>query len=357
MTERHSPRILITRLSHIGDCIQTVPVLNALRQTFPHAFIAWVVEPPAASLLRGHEALDELIVVRRNWFTSPLGIRKLRRQLGSYNFDITIDPQGLTKSAIMGWFSGAPTRIGFTRGDARELSPWLNNCRVKRAADNVVDRYLELLHPLGMVPRHVEFRLPIARSVKSWAAEYVRQNDLESGYYVINAGASWTSRMWEPERFGAVSRYLSDRWSLSGLVVWAGEEELQMAKQIVDASRATAHLAPPTSLQKLAALLQIATLYVGTDSGPLHLAVAMGTKCVSLHGTTRAEKSGPHGEGHRTVQAFYQRGSSHRRRRGSNHAMRAIRVADVCQACDFVLQRQSIEVVGRIANPSVVGPV
>ena len=341
MTERDRPRILITRLSHIGDCIQTVPVLSALRQTFPSAFIAWIVEPPAASLLRGHDALDELIVVRRNWFASPSGIHKLRCQLRSYKFDISIDPQGLSKSAIVGWISGAPTRIGFTRGNAREMSPWLNNCRVQHAAGNVVDRYLELLHPLGLVLRDVEFRLPITRSVKSWAAEYRRQNDLESGYFVINAGASWMSRMWEPDRFGAVARYLSDRWSLAGLVVWSGDEERQMAEQIVDASRGKAHLAPLTSLQQLAAILQSARLYVGTDSGPLHLAVAMGTKCVSLHGTTRAEKSGPYGEGHRTVQVYYQRGSSHRRRRGSNHAMRAIQVSDVCPACDFVLQRQS----------------
>jgi len=334
------PRILITRLSHIGDCIQTVPMLNALRKYFPNSSICWICEPAAASLLQHHPALDELIIIPRNWMASATRVWKLRRQLRAYQFDIAIDPQGLTKSSMLGWLAGAKMRIGFSPSDGRELSRWLNNHLIRRSAENVVDGYLELLQPLGVTPQTVRFDLPIPRQDKAWAREYIHQSGLQQGFFVVNAGASWPSRMWEPSRFGKVVKYVSRQWSLTGLVVWAGEAERRTAREIADASGGAAGLAPVTTLPQLAALLKQSRMYVGTDSGPLHLAVAMGTKCVSLHGTTRAAKSGPHGAGHATVQAYYQHGSSLHRRHATNMAMLAISAADVCRACDRVLQRQ-----------------
>src|SRR5271169_1675049 len=98
-----SPRILIVRLSAIGDAIQTMPVACALRDRFPHAFLAWAVENRAAALLEGHEALDELIRLPRGWLKSPGGVWQLRRKLRSLRFDVTVDVQSLTKSAVLAW--------------------------------------------------------------------------------------------------------------------------------------------------------------------------------------------------------------------------------------------------------------
>ena len=339
MTNSSSPRFLITRLSHIGDCIQTVPMLSALRQTFPKAFIAWIVEPPATSLLDGHAALDELIVVPRTWYSSPSQMWSVRNELRRRRFDYTLDPQGLSKSSLLGWLSGAKRRIGFKTGQGRELSPWLNNCLIQRTTENVVERYLELLQPLNIHNPKVVFDLPIHESARTWAGNFVRQKQLAPAFYVVNAGASWLSRMWELDRFSAVARHLSRRWSLQGVVVWAGAEERRQAAEIVAGSDGSLCLAPETSLQQLGSLLEMAQMYVGTDTGPLHLAVAVGTRCVSLHGTTRGSKSGPYGEGHVCVQSYYQQGSSRVRRTADNSAMRAISVEDVCQACDVVLSR------------------
>src|SRR5580698_93646 len=135
-------RILIVRLSAIGDVLHGLPVLCALRDALPHAHLAWVVEGRTADLLAGHPALDELIVVPRRWLKSPRAVLDLWRRLHG-RFDVSIDIQGLTKSAVAAWLSGAPVRIGLAAPAGRELSPWLNNHRVAPTATHVVDRNLE----------------------------------------------------------------------------------------------------------------------------------------------------------------------------------------------------------------------
>ena len=143
-------RILIVRLSAIGDVIHGVPVLCALRSAFPQAFIGWVVEGRAGDLLEGHPALDELIRVPRGWLKSPREVWRLRRRLRACRFDTTIDLQCLTKSAIAAWLSGAPRRIGKAGADGRELSRWFHNELVAAGGDHVIDHYLDMLRPLGI---------------------------------------------------------------------------------------------------------------------------------------------------------------------------------------------------------------
>ena len=161
-----SPRILIVRLSAIGDAIQTMPVACALRERFPDAFLAWAVETRAAALLRGHEALDELIELPRGWLKSPGGVWRLRRRLHDLQFDTTIDVQSLTKSAVLAWLSGAKRRIGFGNPGGRELSKWFNNQRVDPKATHVVDRYLELLRPLGSSRRRFDSKCRSTRQTE-----------------------------------------------------------------------------------------------------------------------------------------------------------------------------------------------
>src|SRR5262245_53960415 len=125
--DARTPRILIVRLSAIGDVIQGVPVLCALRHALPRAFLGWVVEGRAADLLEGHPALDALIRVPRGWLKSPRQVWRLRQQLHEMRFNTAIDLQCLTKSAIAAWLSGAPRRIGKGGEDGRELSRWFHN--------------------------------------------------------------------------------------------------------------------------------------------------------------------------------------------------------------------------------------
>ncbi len=317
-------------------------MLSAIRAAYKSAFIAWIVERPTDQLLAHHHALDELIVAPRGWMKSPLAIWKLRRQLKALRFDVAIDPQSLTKSAVLAWISGATLRIGFRPGVGRELAPWLNNCSIEPAKPHVVDRQLELLKPLGIREPGVTFDMPHDAVAAETIDHFIRTAHLGCGFAVINPGAGWESRLWPSDRFGSVARHLGHERGLPSVVTWAGEREREWARRIVAHSGGHALLAPPTTLVELSALLRRAKMFVGCDTGPMHLAVAIGTRCVVLHGTTRPEISGPYGPDHITIQAYYQSGTSRQRRRASNDAMRAIQVEQVCAACDRLVDRDDI---------------
>ena len=332
------PRILITRLSAVGDCIHTMPLVGALRRRYPHAFIAWATQKGPATLLEGYPGLDEVIVVSRDWLSSWSSIKQVRRRLQGCRFDITVDPQSLTKSALLGWLSGAHIRIGFRKPQGRELSIWLNTCLIEPTADHVVDRYLQTVSPLvEMEQPEANFELP-RRSCEN-VEQFIASACLGTGFSVINPGAGWDSKLWLPERFAQVAKYLADQYHLRSVIVWAGERERAWADQIVSQSGGHACQAPDTSLPELAELMRAARICVASDTGPLHLAAAVSTPCVALFGPTLPRVCGPYGKSHRCVQAYYQDGRG--RRRAENGAMRAIDAVSVMRACDDVMSRFS----------------
>jgi len=336
-----TPRILIVRLSAIGDVVHGLPVLNALRERFPQAFIGWLVEGRSGDLLAGHAALNELIRVPRKWLKSPRTVWNLRQRLKQLRFDIAIDVQGLTKSAVAARLSGAKQRIGFDGADGRELSRWLNNTRVLPTATHVIDRNLELLKPLGITNPAVRFELPESNADRERIESLKAQLGLTGPYAVINPGAGWPSKIWPAQRLGEVARHLWNQHRLPSVVVWAGAQEQSWAKDIVQVADAGSGvtLAPPTSLTELAALCRHASLFVGSDTGPLHIAAGVGTPCVGLFGPMPHERNGPYGSQHIAVQKVWLTGSSRERRQADNASMLAIIVAEVCAACDTILDR------------------
>jgi lipopolysaccharide heptosyltransferase I len=334
-----APRILIVRLSAVGDVIHGLPVLNALRGARPDAFLAWVVEDRAAALLRGHTALDELIVVPRGFLKSPGQVWQLRRRLRALRCDTAIDLQGLAKSAIVARLSGAPRRIGFGDEKGRELSRWLNNDLVRSRSAHIIDSNLELLEPLGIQPPPARFEIPESAADAAMAAEIVGRERLHAGFGIINPGAGWPSKLWPAQRFAAVAAYLGRVERLPTLVVWAGEREHGWARQIVAGSEGHAFEAPRTSLTELAALCRRAVVFVGSDTGPLHLAAAVGTACVGLYGPMSAQRNGPYGPRHVALQQMTFQGTSRQRKTAPATLMEAITVDLVCQACSRILQR------------------
>jgi lipopolysaccharide heptosyltransferase I len=341
--ERHGRRILISRLSAIGDCIHSAPVLCALRKAYPTAFIAWVVEGRNGELLRGHPALDDLIVVKRGWLKSFSAIRELRSKLRALRFEVAIDTQGLTKSAVVSWLSGAKMRIGYGGVDGREASRWLNNVLLTPKKTHVVERNLELLDALGITRPHVRFDLP------ECAEDAAMANQLLSSLggkpiAIINPGAGWPSKLWPRDRFAAVTRHLGEQHGISCAVVWAPGVEQTWADEIAVGSAGHAIVAPPTTLTQLAALCRRAKLFVSADTGPLHIAAAVNTPCVGLFGPMPAERNGPYGPGNIAVQEMVLSGRSRDRRNAGPESMDAISVAKVCAACDQLLsagQRQT----------------
>jgi heptosyltransferase I len=335
-----TPRILLTRLSHIGDCVLTLPLLNALRKEYPSAYVAWAVESPSHQLLRLHPGIDQIIKIPRGWMKSPREWIRVRRELRRHQFTISIDPQGITKSAILGWLSGAQQRIGASGRWGRELSCYLNNILIEPSTTHLVDRSLELLRGLNFdVPSSAKFELPICPISLEQIQSWMRSQSLNDSFVVINPGASWPSKRWEIDRFADVANHLWHVHSLRSVVTWAGDEERTMADQILASAADSALAAPPTNLLQLAALCQLAKCFIGCDTGPLHIAAGVGTPCIGLYGTTRPEESGAYGSRHIAVQKWYQDGKCRERRAAENMAMRDIKSDDVCRAVDLMLGR------------------
>ena len=331
-------RILIVRLSAIGDVMHGLPVLNALRDALPRAFLAWVIEGRAADLLRSHRSLDELVVLPRGWLKSPRAVLGLRRRLGELRFDVAIDMQGLSKSAVAARLSGARRRIGFDGRDGREISRWLNNCLVSATRTHVVERNLELLAPLEISNPRIRFDLEECPLAAIAAARILELMGLAQGFALINPGAGWNSKLWPSSRYGEVARHLGQSRSLRSLVVWAGQQERAWAQEIVAGSGGFAALAPSTSLNELASLARRARVFVSSDTGPLHVAAAVGTPCVALFGPMPSERNGAYGPQHINVQKMWLP-VSHRERRTERESMRAISVEDVATACEGILDR------------------
>jgi len=333
------PRILIVRLSAIGDVIHTLPLLCALREKFPAAMLTWVVESRAAELLEGHAALDELIALPRGWLKSPATVWRLRRRLRTMRFDLAIDAQGLSKSAVAAWLSGTRRRIGFGRPWGRELSRWLNTELVDTSKDHAVDRHLELLRPLGIESPAVRFDIPEHEQDRAAAEQIIHRCGVEQGFGIVAPGAGWPSKRWPADRYAAVAGHLGRNRSLPMLVIWGNPQERACAEQIAAGSGRAAQVAPAMTLRQLAALARRARLLLGSDSGPLHLAAAVATPCVGLYGPWSAEKHGPYGPQHVTVQKMICEGSTRQKRHASPKYMEAIDVPSVCEACDQILRR------------------
>jgi heptosyltransferase-1 len=334
------PRFLIVRLSAIGDVIQAVPLACALRERFPEAYIAWAVEGPSGTLLEGHPAVDELICLRRGWLKSPRGVWRLRQHLRSRKFDIVLEAQGLTKAAVLAWLSGARRRIGFGQPWGRELSRWLNTEIVPTGDVHIVERNLRLLRPLGIESPRVRFDLPEQEVDRRAAEAMLRALGIGEAFAVINPGAGWPSKLWPTARYAAVAEYLGRQWNFPTLVVWAGAAERSLTERIAAAAPQFAYAAPETTLTQLAALARCARLFIGSDTGPLHLAAALGTPCVGLYGPWPAARHGPCGPQHIALQKVFFEGSTWQRRRAPSTYMEAITIEDVCRACDEILQRE-----------------
>lgn len=339
---RSGPRILIVRLSALGDAIHGLPVACALRHSMPNAKIGWVVEGRTAELLEGHPAIDHVVRTPRGWLKSPRAVLDLRQRLQKLRFDIAIDLQCLTKSAIAARLSGARRRMGMAGEDGREFSQWLHNDLVDVQGEHVVDRYLSMLRPLGIKAPAVQFDLPDLPAGAKAANRILAAEGLTAGQFaILNPGAGWPSKMWPAERYGEVARRLAAEHGLPSVAVWGGAAEKPLAEAIVAAGAAAARLAPPTTVPELAALCRRAALFVGSDTGPMHLAVAVGTPTVSMHGTSRAERCGAYGPNNIRLQVRYHAGTSRERRGADNSAMRDISAEMAFAACQELLARSN----------------
>lgn len=332
-------RILIVRLSAIGDVILGVPVLCALRRAFPKAEIGWIVQGPGSHLLRGHPDLNALITIPKLSFRTPSKFLEATSLARAFQPDLTIDLQGLMKSSLLAYLSGAKVRLGFASGeyDGRECSYWLNNRLVTPTSRHMIHRGLELLQPLGVVDSTIEYRLAEQEADSLMAKRVVEENFSGGPFAMINVGAGWPSKLWPNDRYAAVAKHLWNRWQFPSLVMWGGETEKRRALEIQSLAPEACKLAPSTSLTELRSLLRLASLFVGSDTGPMHLSVAVDTPTVALIGPMPIERVGPLGPRHRAIQNERLTKQQKSERKTNLSPILSIDVPMVCEACDSIL--------------------
>lgn len=296
-------RILVIRLSAIGDCIHALPVVNALRAQIPNAHLGWAIQDLPHTLLAGQSAVDRFHLYPRRApgvFGHARALWSFRSELRQERYQIALDIQGLTKSGLVAWMSGAPLRVGFDGKDSRELNRLLINRRVAAASGaHVVDRNLGLLAAIGLDrPEIVEWRLPAAALDGGQGGPVAAhlENLEHRSYLVVNPGTTWATKRWPVDRFAELSSALAERTEHRVVVTWGDEAEERDADSIVaQCQHPRVVKAPPTSLGELQALIAEARLFVGNDTGPMHLAVALGVPVVALFGATDPKRNGPYG--------------------------------------------------------------
>jgi lipopolysaccharide heptosyltransferase I len=305
-------RILFVKLSAIGDVVQALPCLEAVKKTFPGSEIDWVVEEAAAGILEGHPLIDRLLISRRRSWMPMLGrpstfmgamgeIAGFFRQLRERRYDIAIDLQGLLKSGVIIGAARATRKIGFY--GTRELSYLFLNERLPAYDKNkhALERYLDVARYLGAVDPSPTCTLPIEREREVMRQRITGMMRHGQRLVVINPVARWKTKLWDEKKFALLAdRLVAERHAV---VIFTGSPDDRMVtKRIGGMMREKAvNWAGETTLRELAALASLADLFITTDTGPMHLAAAAGARVLALFGPTAPWRTGPYGPGHAVV--------------------------------------------------------
>jgi heptosyltransferase I len=293
--------ILIVRLGALGDIVHAIPAAAALRAALPEARIDWLVESKHRAILDLVTAIDQVVPLEGRSFRAWADVVRRARQA---RYDVAFDFQGLMKSAVLARASGAARVAGFSIWHLREKTarPFYSDTDDSPDEEDghVIAKNLHLLHVVGIDTSRVEF--PIA-DVGSGALDELRREIGTGAFALVNPGAAWPNKRWPPSRFGEVAAFLRDVRGLTPVVLW-GPGEQAVAQAVVAASNGAARPAPPTEVPDLVALARQASLIVSGDTGPLHVAAAVGTPAVALFGPTSPRRNGPWAAGDVSVSRF-----------------------------------------------------
>ncbi|MCA9243475.1 MAG: glycosyltransferase family 9 protein [Phycisphaerales bacterium] len=323
--DRDFQRILLIKPSALGDVIHTLPVLRRLRARFPAARIDWLLTPALADLLRHHPDLSNVVVFDRRKLgriarpiAAGAGIAGLLAKLRKPRYDLVIDLHGQIRSGFFALVTGARTRIGFDRPrraphaadrrlpdsayrhgwtGARE-GAWMaytHRIPIQRLDVHAVDRYLWLGDMLGFESGPIAFDLPIADAWReSVAAKLAQRGVREQPLAVMSPGTIWETKRWTVAGFAAVAKHLRDRGQT--VVLIGAPNEAERCRDVAQACPGVFDLCGQTSIPELAALIDRATVVITNDSGPMHLAAALGRPVVAMFGPTDELWVGPYGQ-------------------------------------------------------------
>jgi heptosyltransferase-1 len=308
-------RILLIKLTSLGDVIHALPVASRLKTSFPRIKLFWVVEDRCAPILEAHPFLDGVVVyprkkiqallARKAWGEAWSALVRLRRALRDLRIDLSIDLQGLAKSGLMALLAGAPQRMGCA--GLKEFSYWISRPVPKGEGLHAVDRNLKVAEFLGCPPGPPDFRIGLRSEERAWADDFLRTQGLRQGEKIIGLqlGASLPQKCWPLEKWGSLLERLS-RWEDVQVVLLGDAQDRQRFQGgIPIPGRGIIDSLDRLSLRHLAAVMERCGLVVGADTGPLHLAAALGVPVVGLYGPDDPRFTGPYGSGNRILYKKY----------------------------------------------------
>jgi heptosyltransferase I len=290
MTE---PCFLVVRLGSLGDIVHTFPAVAALRESFPKAEIVWLTHPRWKELVESSKLVSETWEIETRSFAA---LRDILARIRKRKFTAAIDYQGLWKSAALPFLGRVPRRIGFSSYSVREFGvPLLYSERVRCTKTHIADQNGELSLRAGARNSVALLSLTVPPQFNDAVHAVLEQNKIDT-YVVLSPGGGWSSKCWPSERYGELCREISASLGLRCVINYGpGEEEL------LSAVKATSGDSNPLTyngtLGALMALLRNALCVVGGDTGPVHLAVALGAPVVALFGPTDPARNGPYRPG------------------------------------------------------------
>jgi heptosyltransferase-1 len=332
LTRRDFHKILLIKLSAVGDVVHTIPVLNKLRRRYPTAQLDWLVTPSIAELLRHHAAISNIIEFERDAWSTPWRFKpftsyaRLAAKLRAAAYDLVVDMHGQFRTAALTLATGAPSRIGFDRPRAGvwDASPrkfpeqarkhawqgaregsWVaytHHIPVPTLDLHAVDRYLNVGPILGLDRGPADFSFQIPQSAVSRVEALLAQHGVNRTDIVIMApGTIWETKHWGSDKFAHVARHFIAKGCAVTLV--GSQRERVVCEEVADLAPGAVNLAGKTTLSELAALTRRSAICITNDSGPMHLAVALDRLVISIFGPTDPIWIGPYGRADAVLQA------------------------------------------------------
>lgn len=287
-------KILVIKMSSLGDIVHSLPFLHMLRSTYPSAHITWAVHDAYIDILPGKPWIDELYVVHRRQMTDLSYLMKIRKELKKYEFDLVIDLQMLAKSAIISFLSGGKLKIG--RNKNTEFSKFFSKpINGRNNNGHVIEQLLDVARFLGGKDEELKFPLPNFKSQEKMIKLNLEENGIYGKYVLVVPGTRGMNKMWPIENWRILVKKLVE--SKIPVVITGMPSEKKMIEKISDNFKCNEvlNIVGKTGLLDLLALENLAKVHVSVDTGPLHIANALKKPLVALFGPTFAKRSGPYG--------------------------------------------------------------
>jgi heptosyltransferase I len=346
-------RICLVRLSALGDVCLTVPLVRALQRAFPEARITWVTTRGMLGLLEGLEGVEFVLTEKGN---HPFAYWKFYRQMKRRSFDVLLAAQASFRAHFLYPLIRAPRKIGFAKSEARDSHGWFVNEHVPGGRDHLLDSFMKFARALGVEDLAIEWRLPVREADMAFA-----QNRLPGDHWMaVNPMASKPERTWLPESYAALIRACLGRWKHNVVLTGGTNKAEQLLGEALAAPfprGRVANLVGQTTPKQLAAVLARAKVLVAPDTGPVHIATAVGTPVVGLYAVAPPELSGPYHSQHLVVNRFPDavrtllgkepRSVPWKTRVKSGRAMTLITVDDVLAKLESVLAARSVPEITR----------